>query len=126
MADLVAFLAKAYVERKDPLLKKEKNALSETPVALSKVGSESEPTFSRPKRTMILRKPIGTKVKREIFQRDQFCQWKDSKTNQICGSKFRLEIDHKKSVWAGGENDIENLQLLCRPHNVLKYKREIV
>ena len=79
------------------------------PAAVSVV--EKQPRNSK-------RAPIPTKVKRHIWHRDQGqCQYKDSNSNQICGSKYYLEIDHLHRVRHGGGNDPENLRLLCRAHN---------
>ena len=32
---------------------------------------------------------------------------------QSCGRAGRLEVDHVRSLWQGGDNDPENLQALC-------------
>lgn len=40
------------------------------------------------------------------------------------GSMWFPQTDHKKSRWAGGTNNIENLQTLCGPCNRAKYRRE--
>jgi hypothetical protein len=69
--------------------------------------------------------PSRAAVRRIVFQRDKCCQWRDPKTNQLCGSRFQLQIDHIKSRWRGGGNEIENLQLLCSAHNRLKYRLEV-
>jgi len=37
-----------------------------------------------------------------------------------CGSKKNLEIDHIKPVSKGGDNNIENLQILCHKCNRAK------
>lgn len=87
---------------------------------------------------------ISARVRREIFTRDKCCQWpvgastrsssaqvsgslsvaKEKQVAKICGSKFQLQIDHKKSKWLGGGDDESNLQLLCGVHNRLKYSKE--
>jgi 5-methylcytosine-specific restriction endonuclease McrA len=71
------------------------------------------------------RRPIPTLIKRQIFQKDWCCQWRDKGSNSICGSKFQLQIDHIKSVWKGGTNEPENLRLLCSQHNQIKYLLEV-
>lgn len=40
-----------------------------------------------------------------------------------CGTKKRLTIDHIKPLSLGGTNDLENLQVLCRPCNSRKGAR---
>lgn len=52
------------------------------------------------------------------------CQYVDQKTGHRCRSTWKLEIDHKQSRWAGGRDDIQNLQWLCAGHNKLKYRQE--
>ena len=42
-----------------------------------------------------------------------------------CGSQFKLEIDHKIPVAHGGGNNLENLQLLCRGHNLMFASQKI-
>jgi len=69
------------------------------------------------------RKAIALAIKREIHQRDLSCRWLNPITKQRCESRFQLELDHVKPVWAGGEDLKENLQILCRTHNQLKYRR---
>jgi 5-methylcytosine-specific restriction endonuclease McrA len=85
------------------------------------VTSDSEAAVGR---RVARRVPLPASVKRAVFQRDQHCRWKEPNSNQFCGSRFQLQIDHKQSVWAGGDNSFENLQLLCSRHNHLKYELE--
>lgn len=60
-----------------------------------------------------IRKAIPGEIRQQIFQRDQFrCV--------VCGSSENLTIDHKKPVSKGGKNDPDNLQTMCRTHNVTK------
>jgi hypothetical protein len=62
-------------------------------------------------------------TKRAVFQRDHDgCQWQTD--GKKCGSRFQLELDHIQPIWAGGTSEIENLRILCRAHNQLKYKKE--
>ena len=37
-----------------------------------------------------------------------------------CGSTSEREIDHKKPIASGGTNELDNLQVLCRPCNARK------
>ncbi len=63
-------------------------------------------------------------VKKQVLQRDQCCQHKDHRTNQLCGSRWNLHIDHIKPRWAGGTDDIENLRVLCQKHNHHIYRQQ--
>lgn len=68
-------------------------------------------------------KKISKRMKSEILNKDQFCQFKDIKTGRICGSKFFLEIDHIQPLCQGGENNPKNLRVLCRNHNQFRYRQ---
>lgn len=62
---------------------------------------------------MANRKPVGKKLRFEVFKRDGF-------TCQYCGKKAPdvvLEVDHIDPVANGGENDILNLVTSCRDCN---------
>ena len=45
-----------------------------------------------------------------------------SEDGKQCKSRWDLEIEHEKPVSFGGNNNIENLTLHCRKHNLLKAK----
>jgi len=64
------------------------------------------------------------KVRRHILNRDQYCQWPNPITGKVCGSRHQLQIDHIHPRWLGGQDDPANLQVLCRTHNLEKYKQE--
>jgi 5-methylcytosine-specific restriction endonuclease McrA len=62
------------------------------------------------------RKPIAGKVRLAVFERDAYrCV--------ICQSWEDLTIDHIHPVIAGGDNDINNLQTMCRRCNSAKGAR---
>ncbi len=63
-------------------------------------------------------------VKKQVLQRDQCCQYKDHKTQRLCGSRWNLHIDHIKPKWAGGTDQIENLRVLCQKHNHHVYHQQ--
>ncbi len=63
-------------------------------------------------------------VKKKVLQRDQSCQYKDHKTQTLCGSRWNLHIDHIKPKWAGGTDEIENLRVLCQKHNHHVYHQQ--
>lgn len=70
-------------------------------------------------------KTITPKTLRFIRQRDQSCRYHDPKSGRICGSTRNLQVDHKVSRWAGGENSMDNLQLFCASHNRFKFRKEM-
>lgn len=46
-------------------------------------------------------------------------------SHKIAGGE-RWTCDHAKPLWEGGENRESNLQILCRPCDVIKTRREAV
>jgi hypothetical protein len=64
------------------------------------------------------------KLRKIVLHRDQCCQAKDSKSGQTCGSRWQLQVDHIKPRWAGGKDQLENLQALCAKHNRAKYRQQ--
>ena len=44
---------------------------------------------------------------------------------QRCGSRFQTQIDHVIPVALGGTNDVRNLRLLCRTHNLLMAEKTL-
>jgi hypothetical protein len=49
-----------------------------------------------------LRKYIGIRIKRQIWQRAQVqCEHLDHKTNQRCKSRFALQTDHIEAIALG-------------------------
>lgn len=70
---------------------------------------------------MTERKPIGRKLRFEVFKRDKF-------TCQYCGAKAPdviLNVDHIHPVAAGGANDVLNLVTACQGCNAGKGARLI-
>jgi hypothetical protein len=63
-------------------------------------------------------------MRRAVLQRDKCCQNKIPGSEQICGSKWNLQVDHVQPLWAGGADTLSNLQTLCAKHNREKYRRE--
>ena len=47
------------------------------------------------------------------------CEWIDE-FGERCSRRHHLQTDHKIPLYLGGLNDLENLQRICRPHNLLK------
>ncbi len=70
------------------------------------------------------RKHIANPTRRAVHQRDHCCQWIDEVSGRRCNSTFQAEVDHIVPLWAGGENTLDNLRILCRAHNQHKYRQE--
>lgn len=117
IVDVLVLGLKEIERKKDPLLK-----------GLKKVTATKSSDAVQPVTTSVvvkMRKPISSAIKRELFEKHQCCQWRNQKSNQICGSTFQLQTDHVLPLWAGGGNEPENLQVLCSRHNKLKYLNEV-
>lgn len=67
---------------------------------------------------------LSVRSKKIVLNKNRCCQYKDPITGKICGSTRFLQVDHRQSIWAGGSNDIRNLQTLCAEHNRYKYRKE--
>jgi hypothetical protein len=65
---------------------------------------------------------IPISIQRQVFQRDQCCQYLDRTKGKKCESKWHLQIDHVQLVWADGSNELENLRLLCAERNQPVYR----
>lgn len=66
---------------------------------------------------------IPAHVRRAVWTRDGgCCQWK-LPSGEICGSRTRVQFDHVIPRALGGKSTIENLRLLCGPHNRLAARR---
>jgi hypothetical protein len=66
--------------------------------------------------------PVG--MTRELHRRaGSQCEFIDPKTRRRCSSHYRLQLDHVQPFALGGPTALENLRLLCRPHNSLEAHR---
>jgi 5-methylcytosine-specific restriction endonuclease McrA len=119
-SELVMFLVRDTIKRKDPLQRayRANPANQKSTPASVHTQHQNASTSSRPSRY------IQTSKSTSVHERDKTCRWKDPKTQTVCDSTFQLQIDHINPLWAGGTNDFENLQLLCGVHNRLKYELE--
>jgi hypothetical protein len=108
-AEAVTYLANKEIQRRTNL----RNSKSPTPAT---GVDEPQVKFNR--------KPLRATVKKIVLNQQKCCQFKDRKTGKICGSTRFLQIDHRQAVWAGGTNEIQNLQILCSQHNQYKYRQE--
>ncbi len=66
------------------------------------------------------REAVPAAARRAVWARDQErCVW-PLDSGGVCGSTYRLELDHSAVPWArGGSPTVGNLRLLCDPHNRL-------
>ena len=64
------------------------------------------------------RESIPALTARLVWLRDDHRCQRKLKGGGICGSTYRCQIDHIRSVADGGTNDPSNLQVHCRRHNL--------
>lgn len=69
-------------------------------------------------------KSVTPKLRKKILWEQKHCQYRDPKTNRICGSTFQLEVDHQHPQWAGGKHIKKNLRVLCAAHNKYIYQKQ--
>lgn len=101
LGDVISYLAKEFLRRKDPLQKRK--AQTEVAAVNRRVNG---------------RRAVPAAVRRAVFQRDKGrCVFKDPRTGQVCGSRNRVELDHIVPVALGGDDSVENLRCLCSAHN---------
>lgn len=112
LSDLFSILAADFLKRKDPLRKKS------GPRDKVELQNRVEPRSANLQRssTSATEAKVSAANRRFVFQRDQKCC--------VCGSKFQLQVDHIRPRWAGGGNEVANLQILCAIHNREKYRQE--
>lgn len=67
-------------------------------------------------------KSVTPKLKKEILNRDKYCQFKDPETGRMCGSRYFLEADHIQPRFLNGPHSLNNLRALCRNHNQYRYR----
>jgi 5-methylcytosine-specific restriction endonuclease McrA len=51
------------------------------------------------------------------------CEFVDQETGRRCTCTFGLERDHVVPIAKGGSNELSNLRLLCKPHNLMMARR---
>jgi hypothetical protein len=67
---------------------------------------------------------LTPKRKKVILKQQGCCQFRNPATGKVCGSTFNLQVDHIHPKWDGGSNDPQNLRVLCRAHNIFRYRHE--
>jgi hypothetical protein len=137
-SELMELLAEEYLKKNDPLRKKpSKKSPKRAPKKSPKRSTEkaagltpNKPLCRTPASLMKPKTPIKRtryipKKTREVVHRKAKgqCQYRDPKTGRLCGSKYKTQIDHIIPFSQNGDNELNNLQLLCASHNGLKGAR---
>jgi 5-methylcytosine-specific restriction endonuclease McrA len=110
------------LEREDPMLRKSRS---------KKLNIEPQ----KPSATAAVAPDVGTiaPLKRQYLpiriralihkNADSRCEYVDELTQHRCASRFLLETDHIIPVAKGGSNEVSNLRILCKTHNLLMARR---
>jgi 5-methylcytosine-specific restriction endonuclease McrA len=78
------------------------------------------------KKAGLVRRPTyySVEVDRELWQRaDSQCEFIDARLGTRCTCKFGLEREHVIPIAKGGTNELSNLKLLCKAHNLLMARK---
>jgi hypothetical protein len=62
------------------------------------------------------------KLRKQVLQRDQCCQYRDPQTRKLCASRWQLQVDHIQPRWADGKDELTNLRALCAQLNRQIYR----
>ncbi|MFZ4404698.1 MAG: HNH endonuclease, partial [Pseudobdellovibrionaceae bacterium] len=111
---------------KETLVHLARNLVSKEQAARSKVQIKIQ-SFEKSESVDLNKSKSGVRsltTRRQVFQRDQCCQYHDPKTGLQCGSRKFLSVDHIQPQFVGGSNDPKNLRIYCRSHNILRYQAE--
>ncbi|MBS1971434.1 MAG: HNH endonuclease [Bdellovibrionales bacterium] len=111
--EVMDYLAEAHLKR----------VLGKTQPDKEKQGLRSERS-TRGFFTKQKRKYITLKVRRELLQKaSHCCEYVEPVSGKKCESHYQLQIDHCVPLACGGEDDQNNLRVLCRTHNLLCAKQ---
>jgi 5-methylcytosine-specific restriction endonuclease McrA len=84
------------------------------------INAKTKIVKAKDPKTSTISRAIPLKTKREVFKRDNRQCTYVAKDGKCCSKRHNLEIDHIMPRALGGSNDIRNLRLLCRSHNLLQ------
>ena len=144
LASTIERLALTHNQRKDPLVAKQgkqakqkdrskpEDQVSHTPPAESHVklfdksvetSADSPAVTSTQRRRSPIRRSryIPAAVRRIVYQQSGGqCCYVNATTGRRCGERRNLQIDHVKPYALGGTHEVQNLQVLCRAHNLMR------
>jgi len=83
---------------------------------------KATPTTPPPAPAVTTTRHVPLPIQRFVKARDRHCTYV-SPDGKLCGSTYRLEIEHKIPFGMGGTHAPSNLTLRCRAHNLLAAKQ---
>ncbi|MBL7670817.1 MAG: HNH endonuclease [Bdellovibrionaceae bacterium] len=123
LAEVIVSLAERYIKVRTKAKTKTKSESESESDGKNKTnqGSPSAMEGAESQSRVALQQAIPAAVKKEVLGRNHGCQFRDSKTGKMCGSKQFLEVDHVHPRFAGGGNESLNLRVMCSSHNKFRY-----
>jgi 5-methylcytosine-specific restriction endonuclease McrA len=120
--ELFAILAERALKVLDPA-RKEVRARKEpakSPHVERHENTEVKAPDSPPAQVVIFKRvAIPAATNRAVWKRDgSRCAHICAKTGMRCASRYMLQIDHRVPPCMGGTNELSNLRLACRTHNI--------
>ena len=68
---------------------------------------------------------VAASVRRSVYCKSGGqCTYVDESTGRRCSARRHLELDHIKPFARGGDQSADNLQVLCRSHNLMRARDE--
>lgn len=100
------------------------NSDSNTSVSSANTDHENQNVTQQPAASVHQRVRVSyypKELDRQLWQRaESRCEFVDPITGKRCDCKNLLQREHVIPVALGGTNELSNLQLLCRTHNLLR------
>jgi hypothetical protein len=128
-ADLIGWMSEKLLKthekkmepKASPLKSQSQSAPPTSEVKLEPASDSEVPALSPEKATS---RYIPVEVKREVWARDQGrCVYVSAETGRVCGSRHRLQLDHREPFSQGGPTTAANLRILCHTHNQSEARR---
>ena len=108
--------------KKPPLTTQNESACQKSVVAQSPESAPVQKAIFA-SRSKIGRRPPKAVI-RAVWKRDGGrCVWKNSETGQVCGSGYRIQLDHQVPWAMGGDHSFLNIRYLCFHHNQLEAEK---
>jgi hypothetical protein len=83
------------------------------------LATKPRPAPARSASTSARTRYVSAHVRRKVWTRDQGkCQWR-MEDGSVCGSTYRVQLDHIEPFARGGGSTADELRCLCQPHNDL-------
>jgi hypothetical protein len=130
-AELIIYLAKKQIKAiEGKAVEKMKESIEHTKPESGLVGTDAKESNSQEPAKMMQRfgvtkerEAIKITIRRQLMEKAGKCCEYVNNNGQRCDGIYQLQVDHKIPVALGGSNNISNLRVLCRTHNLLEAKR---